>query len=130
MHPALIIGLFATVCAVVAAAISAVMCKMYRSIGTNIVVLASSAPIPILLLGLAAFQAIWMAVFPDQAYALEIDSIAITHRVYGGLIAAAFALIVGGAVSAFLTRRFRANGSFPPKIGRSQPFKGPQTDRH
>lgn len=111
MHPALIIVLFGAVCAVVAAAISAVMCKMYRGIGTNLVVLASSAPIPILLLGLAVFHAISMAVFPDQAYALEIDSIAIKHRVYEGLIAAAFALIVGGAVSAFLTRRLRANGS-------------------
>ncbi|MCC2981272.1 hypothetical protein [Sphingomonas sp. IC4-52] len=84
---------------------------MYRGIGANLVVLASSAPIPILLLGFAAFQAIWMAVFPDQAYALEIDSIAIMQRVYEGLIAAAFALIVGGAVSSFLTRRLRANGS-------------------
>lgn len=111
MHSAVIIVLFGAVCAVVAAAISTAMCKMYRDMGTNLVVLASSAPMPILLLGLAVFQAIWMAVFPDQAYALEIDSIAIPHRVYEGLIAAAFALIAGGAVSALLTRRLRANGS-------------------
>lgn len=109
MHSALIIVIFGSVCAAVAAAISSAICKMYRGVSTNTVVLVSSAPIPILLLGLAVLQALRLGALPDQAYALELDALAIKHRIYEVMIAAAFALIVGVTASAYLTRRLRAN---------------------
>ena len=107
MHPALLIVIFGSVCAAVAAAISTAICKMYRSASANTVVLASSAPMPMLLLGLTVFQALRLGAFPDHAYALELDALFIKHRIYEVVIAAAFALIVGVTASAFLTRRLR-----------------------
>lgn len=73
------------------------------------VVLASSAPMPLLLLGLTVIQALQLGAIPDQAYALELNALFIKHRIYEAVIAAAFALIVGVTASVFLTRRLRAS---------------------